>query len=38
MAMETKDSAMLLELEDGSFHQGYGFGAAAKSISGELVF
>lgn len=29
---------MLLELEDGSFHQGYGFGAPAKSISGELVF
>ncbi len=36
--METEDPPMLLELEDGSFHQGYGFGAPAKSISGELVF
>ena len=38
MAMETEDPGMLLELEDGSFHQGHGFGAPAKSISGELVF
>lgn len=38
MAMEIEDPEMLLELEDGSFHQGYGFGAPAKSISGELVF
>jgi len=38
MAMESEDPTMLLELEDGSFHQGYGFGAPAKSISGELVF
>lgn len=36
--METKDPEMLLDLEDGSFHQGYEFGAPAKSISGELVF
>lgn len=38
MAMETEDPEMLLDMEDGSFHQGYGFGAPAKSISGELVF
>ncbi|CAL8578602.1 Carbamoyl-phosphate synthase [Xanthoria parietina] len=32
-----EDTAMLLELEDGSRHPGYSFGAA-KSIAGELVF
>lgn len=32
-----EDTAMLLELEDGSRHHGYSFGAA-KSIAGELVF
>ncbi|KAI4096916.1 MAG: hypothetical protein LQ344_000716 [Seirophora lacunosa] len=31
------DPAMLLELEDGSQHRGYGFGAW-RSIAGELVF
>lgn len=33
----TTDIAMLLELEDGSLHQGHSFGAE-KSIAGELVF
>lgn len=34
---DTKDAAMLLELEDGSLHQGCSFGAP-KSMAGELVF
>ena len=29
---------MLLELEDGTCHQGYNFGASDKNVSGELVF
>ncbi|KAL8830680.1 MAG: hypothetical protein Q9170_005633 [Blastenia crenularia] len=33
----TKDLAIQLELEDGSTHQGYSFGAK-RSIAGELVF
>ncbi|KAL9029707.1 MAG: hypothetical protein Q9196_002086, partial [Gyalolechia fulgens] len=33
----TEDLAMLLEIEDGSTHQGYSFGAK-KSTAGELVF
>ncbi|KAL8820836.1 MAG: hypothetical protein Q9223_001029 [Gallowayella weberi] len=32
-----EEPAMLLELEDGSLHQGHGFGAP-KSVAGELVF
>ena len=38
MTVEVEAPKMLLELEDGSFYQGYGFGASAKSVSGELVF
>lgn len=34
---DAKCPAMLLELEDGSLHEGYSFGAK-KSIAGELVF
>ncbi|KAL8990948.1 MAG: hypothetical protein Q9169_007984, partial [Polycauliona sp. 2 TL-2023] len=37
MSDDMDNTAMLLELEDGSQHQGYSFGAA-KSIAGELVF
>ena len=38
MATEISAPAMLLEFEDGSFHQGHGFGASGTSVSGELVF
>ena len=38
MTVGAENPEMLLELQDGSFYQGYGFGAPAKSISGELVF
>lgn len=38
MISEMNVPSMLLQLEDGSYHEGYAFGASAKSISGELVF
>lgn len=38
MALGSEDPSMLLELADGSLHQGFGFGAPGRSISGELVF
>ena len=38
MEIESTGSAMLLELEDGAKYHGHSFGAAGKSIAGELVF
>ncbi|KAL8705215.1 MAG: hypothetical protein Q9201_001671 [Fulgogasparrea decipioides] len=36
-SFDVHDTAMLLELEDGSFYRGYSFGSK-RSIAGELVF